>query len=97
MQTRQGVTQLRRDKDFISSAVQTTYDRLKLTLSPPPWARGERFGLTFVDVQSVDDAPAPSFGLFKRRSVDTTPAAAEKFEALGLVKRVSEVRQRGAT
>jgi hypothetical protein len=46
----------------------------------------------FLQVQSVDEAPAQSFGLFKRRSVEPTPAASATFEALGLVKRVSEVR-----
>jgi hypothetical protein len=45
-----------------------------------------------LQVQSVDEAPVQSFGLFKRRSVEPTHVASATFEALGLVKRVSEVR-----
>lgn len=79
-----------RKEHFIGDAVKLSYDRLRFEVTCPPWAKSDRFGLTFVEVHSVEPTVPSQIGLFKKRSVDPTSTASNVFRAVGLVKRVSE-------
>jgi hypothetical protein len=81
---------LRKGTHFIGDTVENkTYDQIRIQLTRPPWKPGERFGLTLVEIYSVDASAPAKFGAFKTRSIDTKVSTTNVFKPDGLVKRVS--------